>query len=67
MPAWTEPRTPPPARLPAAAGASVGAVALPIFLIAGWRVSGGAIGAGETSGGMKGRGRRCRRMGCGRA
>jgi hypothetical protein len=45
MPAWTEPRTAPPAFLPAIAGAIVIVVALPIFLIAGWRVSGWAIGA----------------------
>ena len=37
MPAWTQPRAAPPALLPAAAGAIVIAVALPIFLIAGWR------------------------------
>jgi hypothetical protein len=45
LPAWTEPRTAPPALLPAAAGGIVIAVALPIFLLAGWRVSGWAIGA----------------------
>jgi hypothetical protein len=45
MPAWTQPRVAPPALLPAAAGAIVVAVALPIFLLAGWRVSGWAIGA----------------------
>ena len=45
MPAWTEPRQSPPALLPAAAGGIVLAVALPIFLLAGWRVSGWAIGA----------------------
>jgi hypothetical protein len=45
VPAWTEPRTAPPALLPAIAGAIVVLVALPIFLIAGWRVSGWAIGA----------------------
>src|ERR1700704_1977554 len=45
LPAWTEPRIAPPALLPAAAGAIVLAVALPIFLLAGWRVSGWAIGA----------------------
>ena len=39
MPAWTQPRVAPPTLLPAAAGAIVIAVALPIFLIAGWRVS----------------------------
>ena len=45
MPAWTEPRQAPPALLPAAAGGIVLAVALPIFLLAGWRVSGWAFGA----------------------
>jgi hypothetical protein len=45
MPAWTQPRVAPPALLPAAAGAIVIAVALPIFLIAGWRVTGWALGA----------------------
>jgi hypothetical protein len=45
LPAWTEPRQAPPALLPAAAGGIVLAVALPIFLLAGWRVSGWAIGA----------------------
>jgi hypothetical protein len=41
----TEPRQAPPALLPAAAGGIVIAVALPIFLLAGWRVTGWAIGA----------------------
>ena len=45
MPAWTEPRTTPPTLLPAVAGAVVIAVALPIFLLAGWRVTGWALGA----------------------
>ena len=45
MPAWTEPRSTPPTLLPAAAGAIVVVIALPIFLLAGWRVSGWAIGA----------------------
>src|SRR5437763_198421 len=46
MPAtWTEPRTPPPTLLPAIAGAIVVLVAFPVFLIAGWRVSGWGIGA----------------------
>ena len=45
MPAWTEPRQAPPALLPAAAGGIVIAIALPIFVLAGWRVSGWAIGA----------------------
>ena len=45
MPAWTEPRVAPPTLLPAVAGVVVLAVALPLFLLAGWRVSGWAIGA----------------------
>jgi hypothetical protein len=45
MPAWTQPRVAPPALLPAAAGGIVVLVALPIFLIAGWRVTGWALGA----------------------
>ena len=45
MPAWTQPRVAPPTLLPAAAGAIVIGVALPIFLLAGWRVTGWAIGA----------------------
>ena len=45
MPAWTDPRTAPPALLPAVAGAIVVLLALPIFLIAGWRVEGWALGA----------------------
>ena len=45
MPTWTQPRAAPPTLLPAAAGAIVIAVLLPIFLLAGWRVTGWAIGA----------------------
>jgi hypothetical protein len=45
VPAWTEPRTAPPALLPAIAGGIVVLLALPVFLIAGWRVSGWALGA----------------------
>jgi hypothetical protein len=45
MPAWTQPRAAPPTLLPAAAGAIVIAVLLPIFLLAGWRVTGWALGA----------------------
>jgi hypothetical protein len=45
MPAWTQPRVAPPTLLPAAAGAIVIGVALPLFLLAGWRVQGWAIGA----------------------
>ena len=45
MPAWTQPRTAPPTLLPSIAGAIVVGLALPIFLLAGWRVTGWAIGA----------------------
>ncbi|HEY6962852.1 MAG TPA: hypothetical protein VI408_13265 [Gaiellaceae bacterium] len=45
MPTWTEPRTAPPTLLPTIAGALVVLLALPVFLIAGWRVSGWALGA----------------------
>jgi hypothetical protein len=45
MPAWTQPRAAPPTLLPAAAGAIVIAILLPIFLLAGWRVTGWALGA----------------------
>jgi hypothetical protein len=45
MPAWTDPRTAPPTLLPAVAGGLVVLTALPIFLIAGWRVEGWALGA----------------------
>ncbi len=50
MPAWTQPRVAPPTLLPAAAGAIVIAVALPLFLLAGWRVTGWALGAVLWSG-----------------
>jgi hypothetical protein len=45
MPTWTQPRVAPPTLLPAVAGGIVVAVALPVFLLAGWRISGWAIGA----------------------
>jgi hypothetical protein len=45
MPAWTEPRTAPPTLLPAIAGGFVIILALPVFLIADWRVTGWALGA----------------------
>jgi hypothetical protein len=45
MPAWTDPRVAPPALLPVAAGALVVGLALPLFLLAGWRVTGWGIGA----------------------
>ena len=43
--AWTEPRTAPPTLLPASAGGLVVLVALPVFLIAGWRFEGWLLGA----------------------
>jgi len=45
MPTWTEPRVAPPALLPAVAGAFVVLMALPVFLVAGWRVEGWLLGA----------------------
>jgi hypothetical protein len=42
---WTQPRKAPGTLLPAVAGAFVVALALPVFLIAGWRVEGWALGA----------------------
>jgi hypothetical protein len=45
MPAWTEPRTAPPTLLPAIAGGLIILLALPVFLLAGWRVTGWALGA----------------------
>ena len=45
MPAWTEPRVVPPALLPAVAGAFVVLMALPVFLVAGWRIEGWLLGA----------------------
>jgi hypothetical protein len=42
---WTTPRPAPETTLPTIGGAIVVAVALPVFLLAGWRVSGWAIGA----------------------
>src|SRR5438067_7794841 len=43
--AWTTPGAAPPTTLPAIAGGIVVAVALPSFLLAGWRVTGWALGA----------------------
>jgi hypothetical protein len=40
-----DPRAAPPTLLPAVAGSIVVAIALPLFLLAGWRVTGWAIGA----------------------
>src|SRR5436190_16858053 len=38
MSAWTQPRRPPPALLPAIAGTLVVMLALPVFLLDGWRI-----------------------------
>src|SRR5437773_7316434 len=43
--AWTQPRRPPDVTLPAIAGTIVVALALPIFLINGWRIEGWLLGA----------------------
>ena len=43
--AWTQPRQPPDTTLPAVAGTAVVALALPVFLLDGWRVKGWALGA----------------------
>ena len=43
--AWTNPRRPPDAVLPAVAGSAVVVLALPVFLLAGWRIQGWALGA----------------------
>jgi hypothetical protein len=43
--AWTHPRRPPETTLPAIAGSFVVALALPVFLLNGWRVQGWALGA----------------------
>jgi hypothetical protein len=45
MHAWTKPRAAPPTLLPAIAGTIVVALALPIFLLAGWSLKGWGIGA----------------------
>jgi hypothetical protein len=42
---WTQPRRPPDAILPAAAGTAVVFLALPVFLLQGWRIEGWALGA----------------------
>jgi hypothetical protein len=42
---WTEPRRPPDTTLPAVAGTAVVFIALPVFLIEGWRIEGWALGA----------------------
>jgi hypothetical protein len=43
--AWTQPRQAPSTTLPAIAGSAVVALALPVFLLEGWRVKGWALGA----------------------
>ena len=43
--AWTQPRQAPDTALPAIAGTVVVALALPVFLLDGWRVKGWALGA----------------------
>jgi hypothetical protein len=45
MRAWTQPRPMPQKTLPLAAGALVIALALPVFLLAGWRIQGWGLGA----------------------
>jgi hypothetical protein len=43
--AWTQPRRAPETTLPAIAGTLVVALALPVFLLDGWRIRGWALGA----------------------
>jgi hypothetical protein len=43
--AWTQPRQAPQTTLPSIAGTAVVALALPVFLLAGWSVRGWALGA----------------------
>jgi len=43
--AWTHPRRPPETTLPTIAGTIVVALALPVFLLNGWRIQGWALGA----------------------
>ena len=43
--AWTNPRRPPDTVLPVVAGSAVVVLALPVFLLAGWRIQGWALGA----------------------
>ncbi|MHB8643418.1 MAG: hypothetical protein ACYDA3_11115 [Gaiellaceae bacterium] len=45
MSTWTQPRRAPNTALAAVAGSFVVALALPIFLLAGWRLTGWGIGA----------------------
>ena len=42
---WTQPRRPPDTTLPAIAGSIVVALALPVFLLNGWRIQGWGLGA----------------------
>jgi hypothetical protein len=42
---WTQPRRPPETTLPAIAGTVVVALALPVFVLDGWRIRGWALGA----------------------
>ena len=42
---WTQPRRPPDSLLPAVAGTAVVFLALPVFLLQGWRIDGWALGA----------------------
>ena len=42
---WTQPRRPPDTALPAIAGTAVVFLALPVFLISGWRIEGWGLGA----------------------
>jgi hypothetical protein len=50
--AFTTPRPVPPRLLPVLAGATAVALALPVFLIAGWRVEGWLLGAVLWAGGQ---------------
>jgi hypothetical protein len=43
--AWNQPRRPPDTTLPAIAGTAVVVLALPVFLLDGWRIRGWALGA----------------------
>ena len=43
--AWTQPRQPPPTLLPVIAGSIIVVLALPVFLLNGWRLQGWALGA----------------------
>lgn len=45
MPTWTQPRQAPPTLMPTIAGAVAVGLALPVFVLAGWRIGGWGIGA----------------------